>query len=87
MRVAVRSTGSGGLSYAGASIAAPQDAGAVWWTLDDAGCRTATGAKTCAITVTVWVPDGPVGQRLTATLKIQLNDPGRTGTVALTATG
>jgi hypothetical protein len=88
IQVTVRSSGLGGLSYAGASIDQPPDrTGTGLWTLDDAGCRSAAEATTCPITVTATVPVGAVGQRLTATLTVKLSDPGRTGTVALTATG
>jgi hypothetical protein len=86
IQVTVRSTGRGALSYAGANLAQPPGTSRVLWTVDDAACRSAADAKTCPITVTVRAPDGAVGQQLTATLTVHLGDPGRTRTVALTAT-
>jgi hypothetical protein len=86
VQVTVRSTGPARLSYAGASITQPPGTSTALWTLNDTACRSATDVTTCPITVTVTAPGGAVGQKLTATLTINLSDPGRTATVTVTAT-
>ncbi|MEN3306956.1 MAG: hypothetical protein V7603_3158 [Micromonosporaceae bacterium] len=83
MRVPVRATGLGGLSFAGTGL--HPVTGAAAWRVDDADCRSGAGGSACTITVTVTAAAGTVDREFAATLTVRLSRPGRTGTVELTA--